>query len=89
MDLLQVSLNVNGLLGHHSSAVVIWFLGPPYIDLVGLVGALTSAYVAPAITVSVMVRLDVGTDPLPVHLQIIGWLLLRCSNATCCHIFTR
>ena len=74
MGLLQVSLNVNRLLGHHSSAVVIWFLDPPYIDLVGLVRALTSAYVVPAVTVGVMVRLDVGTNPLSVHLQIIGWL---------------
>ena len=89
MNFLQVPLDVYCLLGHHTTAVPLVVVGfcSPHICPVGLVGALTSAYVAPAITVGVMVRLDVGTDPLPVHLLLVGYSPLWCSNALSIAVF--
>ena len=66
-------LNVYGLLGYHTSAIAlvfVWYLDPPYIDVVGLVRALATAYMAPDVIIGVMVWLDVAADPLPIDLQI-------------------
>ena len=56
--LLQVPLNVYCLLVDHTTAIAlvfVWYLDPPYIDVVGLVRALTTAYVAPGVTIGIMV----------------------------------
>ena len=68
-----MSLNVNSLLGYHTSAIAlvfVWYLDPPYIDVVGLVRPLATAYMAPDVIISVMAWLDVAVDPLPIDLQI-------------------